>query len=233
MLGKMAAKTIFSAKSCALELCFFGGRPLFVRGQVPQYLTLDHLHHMLYTTTTITTTPTTHTTWTLGVATCLVGRFDAAVTCWGKQSQNSHSLTYLSLSLSISRGLAHTLTVSSATCDGPWRYAPNSPTWKHLNASPTKSHFPWRSIYLAAYFVILFKTTNIFASDVQPGESPYHTIHPGDTSLDGWNVTGLKQNRSNSWSESLDDFRLAISNHGSNAPSNMPLASKTFIFIFK
>ena len=57
-------------------------------------------------------------------------------------------------------------------------------------------------------------------SNVKPGESPYHTIHPGDTTHDGWNMIGLKQNRSNSWSESLDDFRLV--GPSSNGP--VPLA---------
>ena len=39
-------------------------------------------------------------------------------------------------------------------------------------------------------------------------ESPYHTIHPGDSLAENWNaLTSTKQCRSNSWSESLDDFR--------------------------
>lgn len=41
----------------------------------------------------------------------------------------------------------------------------------------------------------------------QPGGSPYHTIHPADTSIEGWNFQSLKQNRSSSWSESLDDLK--------------------------
>lgn len=57
----------------------------------------------------------------------------------------------------------------------------------------------------------------------QPGESPYHTIHPGDTTLDSWNVTGLKQIRSNSWSDSLEDFRLGNAATGSTS-NNRPLA---------
>ncbi|XP_046440628.1 GATOR complex protein WDR59-like isoform X2 [Daphnia pulex] len=55
---------------------------------------------------------------------------------------------------------------------------------------------------------------------LKPGESPYHTIHPGDTTLDSWNV--LKQIRSNSWSDSLDDFRLATPGINS-VPSGRPL----------
>ncbi|UYV83741.1 WDR59 [Cordylochernes scorpioides] len=40
----------------------------------------------------------------------------------------------------------------------------------------------------------------------QPGGSPYHTVVPADTSLDGWNiVSNLRRNRSNSWSDVLDD----------------------------
>ncbi|KAK0087002.1 hypothetical protein PV326_005337 [Microctonus aethiopoides] len=55
--------------------------------------------------------------------------------------------------------------------------------------------------------------------NVSPGGSPYHTIHPADTSLDGWNFQNLKQNRSNSWSESLDDLKTipdAIGDNGRN-----------------
>ncbi|XP_054266064.1 GATOR complex protein WDR59-like isoform X1 [Macrosteles quadrilineatus] len=44
---------------------------------------------------------------------------------------------------------------------------------------------------------------------IKPGGSPYHTIHQVDTSVQGWNFSVLKQNRSNSWSESLDDCRLS------------------------
>lgn len=54
-----------------------------------------------------------------------------------------------------------------------------------------------------------------------PGGSPYHTIHEVDMSLEGWNFSVLKQNRSNSWSESLDDFRLS-----SNIVEHVPLESE-------
>uniref|UniRef100_A0A1B6EDS3 RWD domain-containing protein n=1 Tax=Clastoptera arizonana TaxID=38151 RepID=A0A1B6EDS3_9HEMI len=48
------------------------------------------------------------------------------------------------------------------------------------------------------------------SANITPGGSPYHTIHQVDTSLEGgWNFSILKQNRSNSWSESLDDCRLS------------------------
>jgi len=62
---------------------------------------------------------------------------------------------------------------------------------------------------------------------LKPGESPYHTIHPGDTTLDSWNVTGMKQIRSNSWSDSLEDFRLGTAATG-NTSNNRPLAASIF-----
>lgn len=41
-----------------------------------------------------------------------------------------------------------------------------------------------------------------------PGGSPYHTVVPADTQWDGWNlVSALKRNRSNSWSDSLEEYR--------------------------
>ncbi|XP_008215215.1 GATOR complex protein WDR59 isoform X1 [Nasonia vitripennis] len=53
---------------------------------------------------------------------------------------------------------------------------------------------------------------------LKPGGSPYHTIHPADTSLEGWNFPNLKQNRSNSWSESLDGLQIqdTFSEYGRN-----------------
>lgn len=45
--------------------------------------------------------------------------------------------------------------------------------------------------------------------NVSPGGSPYHTIHQVDSSLEGWNYTMPKPNRSNSWSDSLDDFKFS------------------------
>ncbi|XP_063236858.1 GATOR2 complex protein WDR59 isoform X2 [Bacillus rossius redtenbacheri] len=45
--------------------------------------------------------------------------------------------------------------------------------------------------------------------NVSPGGSPYHTIHQVDTSLEGWSHPALRQNRSNSWSDSLDDLKLS------------------------
>ncbi|KAF6215398.1 hypothetical protein GE061_010150 [Apolygus lucorum] len=57
------------------------------------------------------------------------------------------------------------------------------------------------------------KTTNVsrFTSRNwwrKPGGSPYHTIHQVDSSVESLNLFSVKQNRSNSWSESMDDFRV-------------------------
>ena len=47
----------------------------------------------------------------------------------------------------------------------------------------------------------------------QPGESPYHTVHPTESrrhpTLEGLGVNVSRQNRSNSWSDVLDESRLA------------------------
>ena len=47
----------------------------------------------------------------------------------------------------------------------------------------------------------------------QPGESPYHTVHPTESrrhpTLEGLGVSVARQNRSNSWSDVLDESRLA------------------------
>ncbi|CAH1389415.1 unnamed protein product [Nezara viridula] len=42
-----------------------------------------------------------------------------------------------------------------------------------------------------------------------PGGSPYHTIHKVESLIEGWNIPLLKQNRSSSWSENLDEFHVA------------------------
>lgn len=52
---------------------------------------------------------------------------------------------------------------------------------------------------------------------LQPGGSPYHTIHLADTTLEGWNFQNLKQHRSNSWSESLDDLKIIQDSFGDSA----------------
>ncbi|KAI9550538.1 hypothetical protein GHT06_005241 [Daphnia sinensis] len=76
----------------------------------------------------------------------------------------------------------------------------------------------------------VFRRKTTRSESGSPGDSPYHTIHPGDTTLDGWNlVTGLKQIRSNSWSDSLDDFRLG--NPGMNPISNGRPLPVTSIFL--
>lgn len=56
-----------------------------------------------------------------------------------------------------------------------------------------------------------------FNISLQPGGSPYHTIHLADTTLEGWNFQNLKQHRSNSWSESLDDLKVIQDSFGDTA----------------
>lgn len=60
---------------------------------------------------------------------------------------------------------------------------------------------------------ILYVLFNIF---LQPGGSPYHTIHLADIT-EGWNFQNLKQHRSNSWSESLDDLKVIQGSFGDSA----------------
>lgn len=57
----------------------------------------------------------------------------------------------------------------------------------------------------------------LFNISLQPGGSPYHTIHLADTTLEGWNFQNLKQHRSNSWSESLDDLKVIQDSFGDSA----------------
>jgi hypothetical protein len=71
-----------------------------------------------------------------------------------------------------------------------------------------------------------FSCANILAlfvklGSLQPGGSPYHTVHPADTSLEGWNFHMLKQNRSNSWSDSLDEIKLLASSNESSAAARL------------
>lgn len=67
---------------------------------------------------------------------------------------------------------------------------------------------------------------------LQPGGSPYHTIHPIDSSLEGWHYSTSmrKQNRSNSWSDSLDGISCAniVEHHEVDDPN-----SETFIRPYK
>ncbi|XP_043237262.1 GATOR complex protein WDR59-like isoform X1 [Amphibalanus amphitrite] len=53
---------------------------------------------------------------------------------------------------------------------------------------------------------------------MKPGESPYHTVHPTETrrhpTLEGLGVNVSRQNRSNSWSDVLDESRLAAPEPG-------------------
>lgn len=55
--------------------------------------------------------------------------------------------------------------------------------------------------------------------NISPGGSPYHTIHLADTTLEGWNFQNLKQHRSNSWSDSLDDLKLIQDTFGDSVKS--------------
>lgn len=47
-------------------------------------------------------------------------------------------------------------------------------------------------------------------SSGSPGGSPYHTVVPADNTHDSWNlvVATLKRNRSNSWSDSVEEYRF-------------------------
>ncbi|KAK9510437.1 hypothetical protein O3M35_005226 [Rhynocoris fuscipes] len=46
------------------------------------------------------------------------------------------------------------------------------------------------------------------SKSISPGSSPYHTIQQVDSSVEGWSLPIFKQNRSNSWSENLDDLSI-------------------------
>ncbi|XP_055933393.1 GATOR complex protein WDR59-like isoform X2 [Argiope bruennichi] len=42
---------------------------------------------------------------------------------------------------------------------------------------------------------------------LKPGGSPYHTVVPANNTFEGWSIVGaLKRNRSNSWSDSVEEF---------------------------
>ncbi|KAI4488494.1 hypothetical protein M0802_011600 [Mischocyttarus mexicanus] len=62
--------------------------------------------------------------------------------------------------------------------------------------------------------------------NVSPGGSPYHTIHLADTTLDGCNFPNLKQHRSNSWSESLDDLKTIQDTFGDSVKNIKVLDDK-------
>ncbi|XP_075212964.1 WD repeat domain 59 [Lycorma delicatula] len=119
--------------------------------------------------------------------------------------------------------------------DFPW---PQHPFAKDMIQSLISHYAQHSDIQMAAMLCCAFGTrteshenhkikNNISKSvHATPGGSPYHTIHEVDMSLDGWNFSVLKQNRSNSWSESLDDFRLS-----SNIVEHVPLESETGHYI--
>ncbi|GLG98684.1 GATOR complex protein WDR59 [Gryllus bimaculatus] len=100
--------------------------------------------------------------------------------------------------------------------DTPW---PSHPFGKNLVEALIAHYAKQSDIQMAAMLCCTFgcrtenqesfKNKNLSKSvNVSPGGSPYHTIHQVDTSLEGWNYPMLKQNRSNSWSDSLDDFKF-------------------------
>ncbi|KAG7207480.1 hypothetical protein KM043_009113 [Ampulex compressa] len=67
--------------------------------------------------------------------------------------------------------------------------------------------------------------------NVSPGGSPYHTIHLADTTLEGFNFQNLKQHRSNSWSESLDDLKIMQDNLGDSA-KNIRLLDEKYTALY-
>ncbi|KAH0953331.1 hypothetical protein HN011_003128 [Eciton burchellii] len=66
---------------------------------------------------------------------------------------------------------------------------------------------------------------------LKPGGSPYHTIHLADTTLEGWNFQNLKQHRSNSWSESLDDLKIIQDSFGDSA-KNIKLFDEKYTVLY-
>lgn len=72
--------------------------------------------------------------------------------------------------------------------------------------------------------------SNIFFSPSQPSGSPYHTILPLDTTLNPKLQQLWKQFRSNSWSESLDDFRSALGLSDSSRQQPVLLAEHHRLF---
>lgn len=80
-------------------------------------------------------------------------------------------------------------------------------------------HFHTSSFSGVAWYLVLL---------MQPSGSPYHTILPVDTSSStsnnvGWRLAQqLKHWRSNSWSDSLDDFRVLGVSSGSGGSSGAP-----------
>ncbi|KAK1120006.1 hypothetical protein K0M31_012736 [Melipona bicolor] len=66
---------------------------------------------------------------------------------------------------------------------------------------------------------------------LKPGGSPYHTIHLADTTLEGWNFQNLKQHRSNSWSDSLDDLKLTQDTSG-DSMKNIRLLDEKYTTLY-
>ncbi|XP_014479505.1 PREDICTED: WD repeat-containing protein 59 isoform X2 [Dinoponera quadriceps] len=66
---------------------------------------------------------------------------------------------------------------------------------------------------------------------LKPGGSPYHTIHLVNSTLEGWNFQNLKQHRSNSWSESLDDLKVIQDTFGDSA-KNIKLLDEKYTALY-
>ncbi|XP_076648251.1 WD repeat domain 59 isoform X3 [Halictus rubicundus] len=71
----------------------------------------------------------------------------------------------------------------------------------------------------------------VMPQSMQPGGSPYHTIHLADTTLEGWNFQNLKQHRSNSWSDSLDDLKLIQDTFGDSV-KNIRLLDEKYTTLY-
>ncbi|XP_054717555.1 GATOR complex protein WDR59-like [Uloborus diversus] len=57
---------------------------------------------------------------------------------------------------------------------------------------------------------------------LKPGGSPYHTVLPADNTFEGWNLVigaALKRNRSNSWSDSIEEYSF-FDDYSSNNSRN-------------
>ncbi|XP_044008732.1 GATOR complex protein WDR59 isoform X2 [Aphidius gifuensis] len=119
----------------------------------------------------------------------------------------------------ISPSLTNTTTTSAQTPDiiPPW---PLHPFGQNMIHSLIQHYANQSDIQMAGMLSCAFshrsanhdtnKTyqQNNKSNKISPGGSPYHTIHPANTTTEGWNFQNIKHNRSNSWSESLDDLKL-------------------------
>ncbi|XP_071035553.1 GATOR2 complex protein WDR59 isoform X2 [Parasteatoda tepidariorum] len=59
--------------------------------------------------------------------------------------------------------------------------------------------------------IVLPNAMSLFSGKwwLKPGGSPYHTVVPADISFEGWSIgAALKRNRSNSWSDVVEDYNV-------------------------